>query len=49
MDQQLIEAISESVVTLTLDRPDRLDALSTTIMEGVLVGNPIPSEPARIG
>jgi len=40
MEQHLIEAISEGVATLTLNRPDRLNALSTPIMEGLLEALP---------
>jgi hypothetical protein len=36
MEQHLIEAVSEGVATLTLNRPERLNALSTPIMEGLL-------------
>jgi 2-(1,2-epoxy-1,2-dihydrophenyl)acetyl-CoA isomerase len=40
MEKQLIEAISEGVAALTLNRPDRLNALSTPIMEGLLEALP---------
>jgi 2-(1,2-epoxy-1,2-dihydrophenyl)acetyl-CoA isomerase len=40
MDRELIEAISEGVATLTLNRPDRLNALSSPIMEGLLEALP---------
>lgn len=40
MDQQLIEAISDGVATLTFNRPDRLNALSTPITQGLLDGLP---------
>ena len=36
MEKQLIEEISDGVATLTFNRPDRLNALSTPIMEGLL-------------
>jgi 2-(1,2-epoxy-1,2-dihydrophenyl)acetyl-CoA isomerase len=39
-EQQLIEAISDGVATLTFNRPDRLNALSTPIMEGLLEALP---------
>jgi hypothetical protein len=40
MEKQLIEEISDGVVTLTFNRPDRLNALSTPIMEGLLEALP---------
>ena len=40
MEQQLIEAVSHGVGTLTFNRPDRLNALSTPIMEGLLEALP---------
>jgi hypothetical protein len=36
MEKQLIEEISDGVATLTFNRPDRLNALSTPIISGVL-------------
>ena len=47
MEQQLIEAITEGVATLTLNRPERLNALSTPIMEGLLEALPrLSQDPA---
>jgi len=40
MEQQLLESISEGVALLTLNRPERLNALSTPIMEGLLEALP---------
>lgn len=40
MEQHLIEAVSDGVATLTLNRPDRLNALSAPIMEGLLEALP---------
>src|SRR5262245_7704685 len=40
MEQQLIESISEGVATLTLNRPERLNALSTPITSGLLEALP---------
>jgi 2-(1,2-epoxy-1,2-dihydrophenyl)acetyl-CoA isomerase len=40
MEQQLIESASDGVVTLTLNRPDRLNALSTSILDGLLEALP---------
>jgi hypothetical protein len=36
MEKQFIEEISDGVATLTFNRPDRLNDLSTPIMEGLL-------------
>src|SRR5271154_648351 len=49
MDQQLIEVISHGVATLTLNRPDRLNALSTPIMEGLLEALPRLALDADVG
>jgi len=47
MERELIEAISEGVATLTLNRPDRLNALSGAIMEGLLEALPrLAADPA---
>src|SRR5256714_14325241 len=40
MDQHLIETIADGVATLTLNRPDRLNALSAPIMDGLLEALP---------
>ena len=40
MDKDLIETRADGVATLTLNRPDRLNALSTPIMEGLLEALP---------
>ena len=49
MEQQLIEAISHGVGTLTLNRPDRLNALSTPIMEGLLEALPRLARDTAVG
>ena len=49
MEQQLIETVSEGVATLTLNRPDRLNALATPIMEGLLEALPRLARDASIG
>jgi 2-(1,2-epoxy-1,2-dihydrophenyl)acetyl-CoA isomerase len=47
MERHLIEATSDGVTTLTLNRPDRLNALSTPIMEGLLEALPrLAGDPA---
>jgi 2-(1,2-epoxy-1,2-dihydrophenyl)acetyl-CoA isomerase len=40
MEREFIESAEEGVVTLTFNRPDRLNALSTPIMEGLLEALP---------
>ena len=40
MEKHLIETTADGVATLTLNRPDRLNALSTPIMEGLLEALP---------
>jgi 2-(1,2-epoxy-1,2-dihydrophenyl)acetyl-CoA isomerase len=37
---ELIEAIEDGIATLTFNRPERMNALSTPIMEGLLRGLP---------
>lgn len=49
MEKHLIEAIAEGVATLTLNRPDRLNALSTPIMEGLLEALPRLAEDPAVG
>jgi 2-(1,2-epoxy-1,2-dihydrophenyl)acetyl-CoA isomerase len=47
MERDLIEATADGVATLTLNRPDRLNALSTPIMEGLLEALPrLAGDPA---
>jgi 2-(1,2-epoxy-1,2-dihydrophenyl)acetyl-CoA isomerase len=44
---ELLETIEDGVVTLTFNRPERLNALSTPIMEGLLYGLPrLAGDPA---
>ena len=40
MEKHLIEATTDGVAILTLNRPDRLNALSTPIMDGLLEALP---------
>ena len=49
MEQHLIEAISDGVATLTLNRPERLNALSTPIMEGLLEALPRLARDTAVG
>jgi 2-(1,2-epoxy-1,2-dihydrophenyl)acetyl-CoA isomerase len=49
MQQDLIETISDGVATLTLNRPDRLNALSTPILEGLLEALPRLSGDTAVG
>jgi len=47
MDKELLETIADGVATLTLNRPDRLNALSASIMEGLLEALPrLAGDPA---
>ena len=43
------EEISDGVATLTFNRPDRLNALSTPIMEGLLEALPRLARDAAVG
>jgi 2-(1,2-epoxy-1,2-dihydrophenyl)acetyl-CoA isomerase len=49
MEQELLESLSEGVVTLTLNRPERLNALSTPIMEGLLEALPRLAQDPAVG
>jgi len=49
MEQHLIETIQEGVATLTLNRPDRLNALSAPIMEGLLEALPRLAHDTAVG
>jgi len=40
MSSELIESVTERIATLTLNRPDRLNALSTPILDGLLEALP---------
>ena len=40
MSSELLETVSDRVATLTLNRPDRLNALSTSILDGLLEALP---------
>jgi 2-(1,2-epoxy-1,2-dihydrophenyl)acetyl-CoA isomerase len=49
MEQQLLETVADGVATLTLNRPDRLNALSTPIMDGLLEALPRLERDEAIG
>src|SRR4029077_18161279 len=49
MEKQLIEKSPDGVATLTFNWPDRLNALSTPIMEGLLEALPRPARDAAVG
>ena len=49
MDHELIETVADGVATLTLNRPDRLNALSAPIMEGLLEALPRLAVDAGVG
>ena len=47
MPRELLETVTDRVATLTLNRPDRLNALSTSIMDGLLEALPrLGADPA---
>ncbi|TSA18023.1 MAG: enoyl-CoA hydratase, partial [Betaproteobacteria bacterium] len=47
MPQELIESVTDRVATLTLNRPDRLNALSGPMLEGLLEALPrLGADPA---
>jgi len=49
MEQHLIEAISDGVATLTLNRPERLNALSTPLVDGLLEALPRLARDTAVG
>jgi enoyl-CoA hydratase/carnithine racemase len=49
MEKQLIEGILDGVATLTFNRADRLNALLTPIMEGLLEALPRLVRDAAVG
>jgi 2-(1,2-epoxy-1,2-dihydrophenyl)acetyl-CoA isomerase len=49
MQKELVEAHADGVATLTLNRPDRLNALSTPIMEGLLEALPRLEADSSVG
>jgi 2-(1,2-epoxy-1,2-dihydrophenyl)acetyl-CoA isomerase len=49
MEKHLIEATADGIATLTLNRPDRLNALSTLIMDGLLEALPRLANDAAVG
>jgi 2-(1,2-epoxy-1,2-dihydrophenyl)acetyl-CoA isomerase len=49
MDQEFIESIADGVATLTLNRPERLNALSTAILEGLLEALPRLAKDPGVG
>ena len=48
-DQEFIETRADGVVTLTLNRPERLNALATSIMEGLLEALPRLEKDSDVG
>src|SRR6185295_14908926 len=49
MDQHLIETIADGVATLTLNRPERLNALAAPIMDGLLEALPRLATDGSVG
>jgi len=49
MERELIETKADGVATLTLNRPDRLNALSTAIMDGLLEALPRLADDPAVG
>ena len=49
MDQEFIESTADGVATLTLNRPERLNALSTAILDGLLEALPRLANDPEVG
>jgi 2-(1,2-epoxy-1,2-dihydrophenyl)acetyl-CoA isomerase len=49
VDQEFIESIADGVATLTLNRPERLNALSTAILDGLLEALPRLAKSPDVG
>jgi 2-(1,2-epoxy-1,2-dihydrophenyl)acetyl-CoA isomerase len=49
MADELLETVTDGVAVLTLNRPDRLNALSTTMLEGLLEAVPRLADDPRVG
>jgi 2-(1,2-epoxy-1,2-dihydrophenyl)acetyl-CoA isomerase len=49
MSQDLLEAVKDGVAVLTLNRPDRLNAMSGSMLDGLLEALPRLAEDAEVG
>ena len=49
MAQELLESIQDGVATLTLNRPDRLNAMSGAMLDGLLEALPRLAEDGEVG